>query len=81
MTNRGTIIAFALFLCTAAGSAEEILTRGGSLSVDVADDASLLIDLAGALWVVPPGGGDDLVAPGDADDTALAGRGHLRGLG
>ena len=58
MTNRSTIITFALFLCTAAGSAEELLTRGGSLSVDVADDASLLIDLAGALWVVPPGGGE-----------------------
>jgi hypothetical protein len=58
MTTRGAILTVALFLCAAANPAGEILTRGGSLSVDAADDASLLIDLAGALWVVPPGGGE-----------------------
>jgi hypothetical protein len=58
MTNRRTIITVAMFFCAAAGAADEILTRGGSLSVDTADDASLLLDLAGAVWVVPPGGGE-----------------------
>ena len=58
MTTRGSLTIIALLLCAAPGLADEILTRGGNLAVDAAADASLLIDLSGDLWVVPPGGGD-----------------------
>ncbi len=58
MTTRSAITAVALFLCAAASLADEVLTRGGNLSVDAGSDASLLIDLSGTIWLVPAGGGD-----------------------
>jgi len=58
MMTRATIVA--LFLSAAAGpaAADEILTHGSSLAVDAARDTSLVMDLSGSLWRVPPGGGE-----------------------
>ena len=39
-------------------AADEILTRGRNLSVDVAGDGRVAIDLIGDIWIVPPGGGN-----------------------
>lgn len=49
---------FFLGLVSVAGHADEIITRGNDLSVDVAGDGRLLMDLAGDIWAVPPSGGD-----------------------
>jgi hypothetical protein len=38
--------------------AQTTITRGANLSVDVAKDGRIAIDLGGDLWVVPAGGGD-----------------------
>jgi len=56
MTTRTIITAIILFALPAAAAAETV-TRAENMTVDAAADARLLIDLAGALWVVPPGGG------------------------
>ncbi|MBT8090518.1 MAG: PD40 domain-containing protein [Gammaproteobacteria bacterium] len=37
--------------------AQETISRGGKLSVDIAHDGRTAIDLAGDIWIVPPGGG------------------------
>lgn len=47
-----------LILTSVESQANEIITRGNNLSVDVADDGRLAMDLAGDIWAVPPGGGD-----------------------
>ena len=46
-----------LLLWAAGGAADETITRGGNLAVDVADDGRMAIDLVGELWTVPLGGG------------------------
>ncbi|MGB5489972.1 MAG: hypothetical protein WBM76_04005, partial [Woeseiaceae bacterium] len=38
-------------------AAQQTITRGGNLSADIARDGRVAIDLAGDIWVVPPGGG------------------------
>jgi hypothetical protein len=38
-------------------AAQQTVSRGGKLSADVARDGRVAIDLAGDLWIVPPGGG------------------------
>ena len=59
MSRRVTLaIALSLILVSAAGQASETLTRGNNLSVDVAADGRVVMDLGGDLWVVPKGGGD-----------------------
>jgi hypothetical protein len=53
-----TRAAFILLLLWAAnGAADETITRGGNLAVDVASDGRLALDLVGQLWTVPLGGG------------------------
>jgi hypothetical protein len=47
-----------LFLANVASQADETITRGNNLSVDVAGDGRVAMDLAGDIWAVPPGGGD-----------------------
>ena len=37
--------------------AQETISRGGSISADIARDGRVAIDLAGDIWIVPPGGG------------------------
>ncbi len=39
-------------------SAQETVTRGKNLSVDVSEDGRVVIGLVGDIWVVPRGGGD-----------------------
>ena len=51
-------IFLSLILASATGQSSESLTRGNNLSIDVADDGRVIMDLAGDLWVVPQGGGD-----------------------
>lgn len=50
------------FLCLAltcvAGHADEVITRGSNLSVDVAADGRLVMDVTGDLWSVPQRGGE-----------------------
>ena len=60
MMNRATILALILPLLSVPAGANEILTHGTSLGVDVAGDASVVMDLSGALWRVPAGGGEAL---------------------
>lgn len=47
-----------LFLASTAAQANETITRGNNLSTDVAEDGRLAMDLAGEIWVIPPGGGE-----------------------
>ncbi len=58
MTIRRAIIPLCCLIAAAASAAEEIVTRGGNLAVDAHPDARLLMDLSGALWVIPAGGGE-----------------------
>ena len=53
-------VALASVWLLAAGSlvAQESISRGRNMSVDVATDGRIAIDLAGDIWVVPPGGGE-----------------------
>lgn len=50
------------FLCLAltgiTSHADEVITRGSNLSVDVAPDGRLVMHLAGALWSLPQRGGE-----------------------
>ena len=55
MKTRAALIL--LLLWAAGGAADETITRGGNLAIDVADDGRLAIDLVGELWTVPLGGG------------------------
>ncbi|MGI9247965.1 MAG: amidohydrolase family protein [Woeseiaceae bacterium] len=53
------IIAVGLSLLAAPPlDAQETITRGRNISVDVANDGRVVIDLAGDIWIVPQGGGD-----------------------
>ncbi len=47
-----------LFLLASAAVADDTVTRGSNLAVDVANDGRLLIDLAGEAWLVPLTGGE-----------------------
>ena len=38
-------------------AAQQTVTRGSNLSADIAVDGRVAIDLAGDIWIVPPGGG------------------------
>ena len=59
MSRRYTLAIFLpLILASLAGQAGETLTRGNQLSIDVAGDGRVVMDLAGDLWVVPQSGGD-----------------------
>ena len=58
-----------LLLASIASQADETITRGNNLSPDVAGDGRLAMDLAGEIWVVPPGGGaatNIIAEPGSA---------------
>ena len=57
MMTRATIVALLMY-AAAPVAADEIVTHGSSLAVDVGRDASLVMDLSGSLWLVPPGGGE-----------------------
>ena len=46
-----------LLLAASAVLADETITRGSNLSVDVVSDGRLAMDLVGELWTVPLGGG------------------------
>ena len=46
-----------LLLWGAGGAADETITRGGNLAIDVASDGRLALDLVDQLWTVPLGGG------------------------
>ncbi len=49
----------ALAVCLASPlAAQQTVTRGGNLSADIARDGRVAIDLAGDIWIVPPGGGE-----------------------
>jgi hypothetical protein len=48
---------FALLMTTQV-QAQQTITRGADMSVDVAKDGRLAIDLLGDLWIVPSNGGD-----------------------
>ena len=67
MITRATIIALFLLICTVPAGANEVLTHGNGLSVDVARDASVVMDLSGALWKVPPGGGEAMKITEESD--------------
>ncbi|MGI9235738.1 MAG: amidohydrolase family protein [Woeseiaceae bacterium] len=41
-------------------AAQQTITRGGNISADIAHDGRVAIDLAGDVWIVPPGGGEAL---------------------
>lgn len=54
-----------LVMAAASATAEETLTRGRNLAVDVAADGRLVMNLAGGLWLLPAAGGDATRAAGD----------------
>ena len=58
MILRTLILSIFGLLLTAQVQAQQTLTRGADMSVDVAKDGRLAIDLLGDLWVVPGNGGD-----------------------
>jgi len=47
-----------LCLLSVTSQAEETITRGSNLSVDVAANGRLVVDLAGDIWAIPQAGGD-----------------------
>lgn len=55
---RATLTFLSLLAATTTGLANDTITRGSNLAVDVATDGTLVMDLAGNLWTVPPGGGE-----------------------
>src|SRR5210317_426152 len=58
MTSRAFLIVTLLLALPTLGMADETLTRGNNLAVDVSSDGRLAMDLAGELWIVPLGGGE-----------------------
>ncbi|MGI9238717.1 MAG: amidohydrolase family protein [Woeseiaceae bacterium] len=56
------VVAFSMFLTTlcfdSAVAAQRTITRGGNISADITNDGRIAIDLAGDVWIVPPGGGE-----------------------
>lgn len=53
-----TLFVLSTGLASAASPADETISRGSTLSVDVAADGRLVMNLAGDIWAVPPAGGD-----------------------
>ena len=53
-----SIVVCAIVFAAPSAQAQVSVTRGTNLSVDVAGDGRLAIDLLGDIWVVPAGGGD-----------------------
>lgn len=53
-----------LILLASAVVANDTITRGNALAVDVANDGRLLMDLGGDAWFVPLAGGDAVPASG-----------------
>lgn len=58
MYLRALIAALPICLCTLPAVAQVTVTRGAEMSVDVASDGRMAIDLQGDLWIVPANGGD-----------------------
>ena len=52
------VLSILALLMTAQVQAQQTITRGADMSVDVAKDGRLAIDLLGDLWIVPSNGGD-----------------------
>ena len=50
-------LAFALLVLSNLAAAQETVTKGGDLAVDVALDGRLAIDLLDSIWILPEGGG------------------------
>ena len=57
-TLASTLVTTILLLSANTTLAQITLSRGDGISVDVASDGRLAIDLDGDIWVVPGGGGD-----------------------
>ena len=53
-----TLSLLSLCLLSVTSQADETITRGSNLSVDVAADGRLVVDLAGDIWAIPQAGGD-----------------------
>lgn len=53
-----TTVAALLLLTALNSSAQETITRGENLSVDIAADGRMAISLANEIWIVPRGGGE-----------------------
>ncbi len=59
MTQRfTTLLLLLLGLASSAGHADETITRGNNLSMAVAPNGALAMDLAGDIWTVPLAGGE-----------------------
>lgn len=67
------LVACGLFAACSHAAADVHVVEGTNISVDVAPDGQLAIDLLGGLWVVPPGGGEAL-AIGSGERAARAPR-------
>lgn len=59
MSIRGATISVAVvaLLVALPLAAQQTVTRGSNLSADIAVDGRVAIDLAGDIWIIPPGGG------------------------
>jgi hypothetical protein len=68
---RNTTAFLCLVLVSVASQANEVIPRGSKLSVDVAPDGRLIMDLTGDLWAVPQRGGEASLL---ADDPGSAQR-------
>lgn len=55
---RTTSAFLCLIMASVASHADEVITRGSNLSVDVSADGRLVMDLTGNLWAVPQRGGE-----------------------
>lgn len=58
MYLRRALTIFFLLLASGASQAQVTLSRDLGMSVDVASDGRMAIDLKGDIWVIPGGGGD-----------------------
>ncbi len=52
------VLSVACLLAASVGIAQEIVARDENLAVDVAPDGRLVLEIAGDIWTVPPGGGN-----------------------
>ncbi|MDH3533852.1 MAG: hypothetical protein OEO82_13045, partial [Gammaproteobacteria bacterium] len=50
-------IVIGLLVLASPLDAQETISRGGNIAADIARDGRVAIDLAGDIWIVPPGGG------------------------
>ena len=49
-------IVIGLLVLASPLDAQETISRGGNIAADIARDGRVAIDLAGDIWIVPPGG-------------------------